>query len=447
MEKKAPIQGSMPFPVTSRQVLEIAIPMTLAYLTTPLLGVVDMAVVGRFGDAALVGGLAAGAGVFDIVFAAFNFLRSGTTALVAQAFGRNDSLEERVVFWRAFLIAAISGLALVLFSPLIAMVGEWFMNAGQPVTDVMDLYIRIRLIAAPAALINYAILGYFLGRGNSVLGLLLQLLLNGMNVALSIFLGLYLGWGVAGVAWGTVLSEVIAMIAAIIILLRRFRVMPKMSRQHTFNMAAIRRMLHLSSDIVTPSCVLLGAYMLFARQGAQLSALTLAANAVLMHIFLVAAYSLDGFGAAAEQLAGRAVGAGCQPAFSRAVKLTAGWGLALSGLASVVIFAFGEQLVGAVTKAAEVRAEAAVYLPWAALAAPSGVLAFQMTGVFVGATWWLDVRNMMLLSFAVFITALFAFGQMFGNHGLWAAFHIFQLVRGISLLLILRRRAGSAFAE
>ncbi|RUV07597.1 MATE family efflux transporter [Mesorhizobium sp. M1A.F.Ca.IN.020.03.2.1] len=447
MEQKAPIRGSRPFRVTNRQVLAIAIPMTLAYLTTPLLGLVDTAVVGRFGDAALVGGVASGAVLFDIVFATFSFLRSGTTALVAQAFGRNDALEERAVFWRAFVIAAISGMALVLFSPLIAAVGEWFMNAGQPVTAAMDLYIRIRLIAASAALINYTVLGYFLGRGNSALGLLLQLLLNGTNVALSIFLGLCLGWGVAGVAWGTVFSQAIAMIAGMIILLGRFRAMPKMSRQHMFNMMAIWRILQLSGNIITPSCMVAGVYMLFTRQGAQLGTLTLAANAVLMHIFLVSGYLLDGFGGAAEQLAGRAVGACYQPAFSRAVRLTAGWGFALAGLASLVIFAFGEQLIGAITKAADVRAEAALYLPWAAFAAPCGVLAVQMTGIFVGATWWLDVRNMILISFAAFIAALFAFGQMFGNHGLWAAFYSFQLVRGIGLLLVLRRRAYTAFAQ
>ncbi|MER8548602.1 MATE family efflux transporter [Mesorhizobium sp. M1169] len=141
------------------------------------------------------------------------------------------------------------------------------------------------------------------------------------------------------------------------------------------------------------------------------------------------------------------MGARCQPAFSRAVRLSAGWGFVLAGLASVVILVFGEQLIGAITMAAELRAEAVHYLPWSAFAAPSGVLAFQIIGVFVGASWWLDVRNMMLLSFAAFVIALIAFGQMFGNHGLWAAFHVFQLVRGTSLLLILRRRADTAFVE
>lgn len=192
------------FVVTNRTVLVIAVPMTLAYLTTPLLGMVDTAVVGQLGDAALLGGLAAGALVFDVVFTTFNFLRSGTTGLVAQAFGRNDALEEQAVFWRAVLIAVVAGIVLAALSPLIAAGGRWFMDAGPRVSEAMGVYIGIRLLAAPFSLINYAILGYVLGRGEGGLGLVLQLVLNGINIALCILLGLELGWGVAGVAWATV---------------------------------------------------------------------------------------------------------------------------------------------------------------------------------------------------------------------------------------------------
>lgn len=447
MQRKAPPLGSRPFQVTNRQVLAIAIPMALACLTTPLIGFVNTIVVGQFGDARLIGGLAAGGVVFDVVLMSFNFLLSGTTGFVAQAFGRSDALEARAVFWRAFVIAASSGLALALLAPLIAVIGEWFVNADQPVTAAMDLYIRIRLISAPASLINYAILGYFLGCGNAALGLILQLLLNGLSTASSIFLGLYLGWGVAGVAWGTVCGEAAATIAGITILLRRFRAMPKMSRQHTFNIVAVRRMLHLNGDLMICSFVLTGAYVLFARQGAQFGTLTLAANAVLMHFVMVACYFLEGFAAAAQQLAGRTLGAGDQQGFLRTVKLTAGWGFALAGLPTVLVFTFGEQLLGAITKTADVRAEAAVYLPWAAFGSLSGALAMPMNGIFMGATWTRDIRNMMLISFAAFIAAMFSFGPIFGNHGLWAALHIFLLVRGVSLLSVMRRRIRSAFGD
>lgn len=425
----------------------MAVPMMLSYLTTTLLGIFHTAVVGQFGDAALIGGLAAGAIVFDVVFETFKFLRSGTTGLVAQAFGRSDALEEKAIFWRAFVVAAISGLVLVLLAPLIAAIGVWLLNAEQSVNVAMGTYVRIRLISAPAALINYAILGYLLGRGNAALGLFLQLLLNGVNIAFSILLVPYLGWGIAGVAWGALCGEVAAMIAGMTILFGYFRAMPQMSRRHTFNNVAMRQMLHLNGDIMIRSFVLIGAYFLFTRQSAQLGTLTLATNTVLLHLVLISGNFQEGFAAAAQQLAGRSIAARDQSAFLRAVRLNAGWGFGLAGFASVLVFAFGEQLVSAITKTADVRAEAVVYLPWAAFATLSAALAFQMNGIFLGATWSRDMRNTMLISFTAFTAALFAFGQIFGNHGLWAALHIFLLVRGISLLSVIRRRIRSAFGD
>lgn len=447
MEQKAPILGSKPRPVTNREVLAIAIPMMLASITAPLVGLVDATVVGRFGDAALVGGLAAGAVAFDVIFVSFNFLRSGTSGLVAQCFGRGDPLEERAVFLRAFLVAALSGAALVLLASPIATICEWFMNAEPALTAAMDTYIRIRLISAPAALINYAILGYFVGRGETGGALFLQLLLSGANMALSTFLGVYLGLGIAGVAWGTTCAEVAAMIAGMFVLVSRFSAMPRISPQHTFDRAAMRWMLHLNGDIMVRTFVLMGAYFVFTRQSAQLGTLTVASNGVLMHFLLFADYLLSGFATAAQQLVGRAMGAGDKAAFLRAVRLTAGWGFAVAGFASVLVLVFGEQLVSAITKAPDVRAEAVLYLPWAVFTVLSGVLAFQMNGVFIGATWSRDMRNVMLMSFAAYIPALFAFGKIFGNHGLWGAYHIFLLMRGIGLLLVMRRRVRTNFAD
>jgi MATE family multidrug resistance protein len=434
-----------PFAVTNRLVLSIALPMTLAYLTTPLLGLVDTAVIGQYGDAALLGGLAAGTIVFDVVFASFNFLRSGTTGLVAQAFGRGEELEERAVFWRAAAISVIAGLALVALAPAIAGLGGWLMAAEPRVTGAIDTYVRIRLLSAPAALINYTVLGYLLGRGEAKLGLAMQFLLNGANILLCIVLGLKLDWGVPGVAWATVCGEAIAAAVGLAIILARFGRMPPLSRQRTFNRPAMRAMLNLNGDIMIRSFALMGAFALFTRQGAQQGTLALAANAVLMHFFLLAGYFLDGFATAAEQLAGRAIGARYRPGFIAAVRLTAVWGFALAGATSLVVLAFGSDLIGLMTTAPAVRQEALRYLPWAALTAVSGVLAFQMDGVFIGATWSRDMRNMMLVSLAVFAAAVVVLGRLFGNHGLWCALHLFLLVRGVSLYLVMRRRAPLAF--
>jgi multidrug resistance protein, MATE family len=434
-----------PFAVTHRLVLAIALPMMVAYMTTPLLGIVDTAVIGQLGDAALLGGLAAGAIVFDVVFSTFNFLRAGTTGLVAQAYGRGDAPEEQAIFWRALAIALVLGVALVLLGPLIVSGGRWFI-AGEPaVQDAMALYIAIRILSAPFALANYAILGYVLGRGEAGLGLILQFVLNLTNIALSILLGLVMGWGLVGVAWGTVIGEALAAVVGLAILAARFRRLPPLAKGALRNVEALKAMFALNRDIMIRSFVLLGAFALFTRQGAQLGTVTLAANAVLMNFFLLAGYFLDGFATAAEQLAGRAVGARHEPAFSRTVRLTAIWGFAVSGAVALAFLLFGDALVALITTAPQVRAEAAIYLPWAALTAVTGVLAFQMDGVFIGATWSRDMRNMMLLSFLAYLGALFALQPVLANHGLWIALHVFLVVRGLSLLAMVPRRSRETF--
>lgn len=449
MEQALPIEAHTTeagaFVVTNRSVLAIAVPMTLAYLTTPLLGIVDTAVVGQFGDAALLGGLAAGALIFDVVFTTFNFLRSGTTGLVAQAFGRGDALEEQAVFWRAVLIAVVAGVVLAALAPLVSTAGQWFIGAEPRVSAAMDVYIRIRMLAAPFSLINYAILGYVLGRGEGGLGLMLQLILNGINIALCFLLGLELGWGVAGVAWATVTGEFVAMLLGLAIVGRRFWAAPRLPRHRVLDLPAFLRMMSLNRDIMIRSFSLLAAFALFTRQGAQFGTLTLAANAVLMNLFLVAGYFLDGFATAAEQLAGRAIGARAATAFDQAVRLTLLWGLGLAGAATLFFLLEGTDLIALITTATDVRAIADIYLPWAAFTALSGVLAFEMDGVFIGATWSRDMRNMMLLSFLSFSAALLILAPAFGNHGLWAALHVFLLVRGFSLLAILRLRVRTAF--
>ena len=434
------------FAVTNRSVLAIAIPMTLAYLTTPLLGIVDTAVVGQFGDAALLGGLAAGSLVFDVVFTTFNFLRSGTTGLVAQAFGRGDALEEQAVLWRAVLIAVVAGIILAALAPLLAVGGQWFMGAEPRVSAAMSTYVRIRLLAAPFSLINYAILGYVLGRGEGGLGLMLQAVLNGINIGLCFLLGLELGWGVAGVAWATLTGEFLAMLLGLTIVLRRFRKLERPSRRRILDLPAYKHMLSLNRDIMIRSFSLLAAFALFTRQGAQFGTVMLAANAVLMNFFLIAGYFLDGFATAAEQLTGRAIGARAPAPFRRAVQLTLIWGFGLAAVATLILLTAGANLVALVTTAPEVRAVADTYLPWAAFTALSGVLAFQMDGVFIGATWSRDMRNMMLVSFLAFSAALVTLAPAFGNTGLWASLHVFLLVRGLSLLGVLRLRVRTAFS-
>lgn len=437
--------ATRPFEVTNRMVFAIAAPMTLAFLTTPILGIVDTAVIGQFGDAALIGGLAIGAVIFDFVFSMLNFLRSGTTGFVAQALGRGDETEQQAVFWRAVLLAAGFGLALLVLTWPIRELGVLLLEPGPGVAEATRTYVTIRMIGAPVSLINYALLGLLLGQGRAAAGLLLQTLINGINIALSIWLGLGLGWAIAGVALATVIGEAVGAAAGFWWILRNFDGAHAPSWARILHRPAFLRLVSVNRDIMIRSIALLLAYGLFTRAGAQFGAVTLAANAILMNFYMIAGYYLDGFATAAEQIVGRSIGANHRPAFWRAVKLTCVWGFLLAGFTTAAVFLFGEPVIHFMTTAAGVREEATKFLFWAAIAAVSGVLAFQMDGVYIGATWSRDMRNMMLASLAIFVVLLFMLVPVWGNHGLWFALNVFLGARGLMLLVILPRKARTVF--
>lgn len=442
-----PLEDGRAFEVTHRMVFAIAAPMTLAFVTTPLLGLVDTAVVGRLGDAALIGGLAIAAALFDLIFGTFNFFRSGTTGLVAQAFGRGDRGEQQAVFWRAFLSSLATGLIIILAGPLLIWLGLLFMAPGPEVGAAARTYLSIRILSSPAALANYVLLGYVLGQGRSTLGLLLQTIINGTNIALSVWFGLGLGWGLPGVAWGTVTAEATGLAIGLAIILSGFAAADRPALRRIFHGPALARLMSLNLDIMIRTLALVFAFTWFTRLGSQFGELQLAANAILINIFLVASYYLDGLATAAEQIVGRSIGANHRPAFVRAVKLTVLWGFVLAGASALFFLVFGDSIIALLTTVAEVRATAARYLPWAALTAVSGVLAFQMDGVFIGATWSKAMRNMMVISLVLFIAAAHVLGQAFGNHGLWAALNLWLASRGFGLLAVMPRRMGEAFGQ
>lgn len=440
-----PDAAERPFEVTNRMVLSIAAPMTLAFLTTPLLGLVDTGVVGQFGNARLIGGLAVGAAIFDVIFATFNFQRSSTTGLVAQAMGRGAARETQAIFWRALSLGLAAGVILVVLRPFVIRAGLAFMAPGPGVAEAAATYLAIRLLSAPFALSNYAILGFVLGRGQGVLGLVLQVFLNGTNIVAAIGLGLGLAWGISGVAWATVIAETVAAAVGFAIVIRGFDRAERPDLRRIFDLPAILRLVSVNRDIMIRSFSLVGAFALFTREGAGFGAVTLAANAVLMNFFLVSTFFLDGFAAAAEQIAGRAVGARHRPAFDRGVKLTLLWGLVLAAVCTAFFLVAGNPIVAFISKDVAVQAEAAKFLPWAAATALTGVVAFQMDGIFIGATWSHDMRNMMLVSLAAYLAALFVLGPAMGNHGLWLALNLFLGLRGITLGLTLPRRARQVF--
>lgn len=434
-----------PFEVTHKSVLALAVPMTLAYLSTPILGLVDTAVIGQLGVAALVGGIAIGGLIVDAISTTFNFLRAGTTGLTAQAYGAGLMKNANATLARSLILAVFFGVLVLIFQAPIS-AAALALIGGSPAVQAAALdYFQIRVLSAPVLLANFTILGWFLGLGRARTGLALQLFLNGINIALSILFVIGLKWGVAGVAAATVVSEMLTLLLGIGLILRTVRHNHWPTLSEIADRAAFARMMAVNRDIMIRSFVLLAGFTFFTARSAGQGDTILATNAILEKFIMVSAFFLDGLAMAAEQLAGRAVGARYRPAFDRAVRLTLLWSLACSSVLALVLLTAGPLLVDLMTTAEEVRAEGRTYLIWAAVTPLFGVLAFQMDGIFIGATWSRDMRNMMLLSLAIFFAAYYALFPAFQNHGLWLAFNVFLGARGISLAIVCRYRARLTF--
>ena len=429
--------------VTNRRILRIAVPMMFAYLSTALVGVVSTAAVGHLADPALSAGIAIAAILFDVLLTSLNFLRSATLGLTALSLGAGDASEARAVFQRSLLLALLLGAVILALRRVEASVGLPLLGAEGRVLQAAQGYVLLRALSAPAALGNFAILGALLGRGRAAEGLALQILLNGLNIIVCVWAVVGLGWGVRGAGLAALVGEVVAFVAGLIVLQRLSgplgRGLPAAMRDGP----GWRRMGVLNLDILIRTLALLFAFAFFTRQGAALGAVILAANAVHMQFFALSANCLDGFAAAAEQLAGTMIGARNRSGFLRAVKLSIGWSMTSGAVITVIYLAFGHNFVALLTEAPAVRVAAAQSLIWAALVPMVAAAAFQLDGVFIGATWSRDMRNMMLLSLGVFLAAWAVLTPPFGNAGLWLALLIFLGTRGVTLGWVLRGRMRS----
>ncbi len=439
-----PSAGGNPPHVSHARVVRLALPMTLAHLSTPLLGIADAAIIGRLGQAHLLGAIAAAAIIFDFLFWSFGFLRMGTAGLTAQALGADDKAEQRATLIRALLIAFCIGTVMIVLQAPIAWISFAALDATPEVTNAARLYFDIRIWSAPFVLVNYAVLGAIIGRGRTSVALVLQILIHIGNIFFNIALVYGLALGVRGSAAGTLAAETLGMLAGFFIAWRMYGDLFKIARGRIFDRAKIARMFAINRDIFIRNIALLFAFAFFAGQGARGGDVVLAGNAVLINLFLVTAYFLDGFGTAAEQLCGQSLGARDAKSFRAAVRLTSFWSLAFAaGLAAAALLC-GSSFIEFLTTNPQVRAYARDYLVFAALAPLAGVLAFELDGVFVGATWTRDMRNMMLVSLALYIASYFLLRPL-GNSGLWLALLVFLFARGFTQAWRYRKLSALSF--
>ena len=443
------MHGSIPLQrieVTHRHMLALALPMTLSHVTTPLLGLVDATVIGRLGEAHLLGAVALGAVIFDFVFWSFGSLRMATAGLTAQATGAGDRHQVDCTLARALLVAVITGLVLILLQWPIARIAFSLAGASGAVTEALSTYFYLRIWAAPFTLANYVILGSTLGRGRTDLGLLLQVAINVANILLTLVLVIGFDLGVAGAAIGTASAEV-AGVGLGILVLRRLGSTPfDVAIGEVLNKAAMLQTMAVNRDIMIRNVALILAFSIFSALGARAGDVTLAANAVLYNMFLIGGYFLDGFATAAETLCGQSVGARDERGFRRAIALSLGWSLGFGLAVSGGLLIGGGWFIDFVTTSPEVRAHARDYLAFAALTPLVGAVAFAFDGIYTGATWTRAMRDLMLIAFAAFGLVLLVASGL-GNTALWIALLVFLGTRGIGQAALCSKLTRRTFSD
>ncbi|HVS66452.1 MAG TPA: MATE family efflux transporter [Thermoanaerobaculia bacterium] len=428
----------MTTPTTRARVARIAWPIVLANAAVPLLGLADTAVIGRTGRTAGLGAIALGALLFSFLYWSFGFLRMGTTGFTAQASGAGDEPEVRAALARALLLALALGLALIALQIPVALVAFRLLHGSEEVEALARGYFSIRIWGAPATLATFAILGLFVGLGTSRLLLIVQLVLNGLNIALDVLFAGVLGWGVRGIALGTLIAEWSTLLLALALAVRLLRARhrddePMWPLSRVRDLRRLVSTLSANADIMIRTLFLLLGFAWFTDQSARFGDTLLAANHVLLQLVSFAAFFLDGYAFASESLVGAAIGARRLDAFDAAVKRTT----ELAAVTAVVLAAgflvLGRPIVHGLTDLEPVREAATRHLPFAAGYVLVSFAAFQLDGIFIGATRTRDMRNASILSLLLFLAAWWPLAGRLGNRGLWIAFIVYVIVRALTL--------------
>lgn len=425
-----------------KRIIVLAIPIILANASAPLLGLADTATIGQTGHAADLGAIALATLVFSFVYWGFGFLRMGTTGFISQAHGASDRQEVVSVVFRSVLLGLAIGLTLILLQVFIARIALWLMSASNEVKSLVADYFYIRIWGAPATLMTYAVLGSLIGMGWTKELLWVQLLLNGLNIALNVFFVLVISLGIKGIAWGTLIAEWTAFFFATYLLMKNLNLqnLPFLIRKYWHRMIQKEKLTALfkvNADIMIRTLALLSGFAWFADQGAKMGDVTLAANHVLLQFVSLSAFFLDGFAHVSEMLSGKALGQKNKLEFIKQFRHST----QLAGLTAVIlslsIVLFAPVAVAFLTQEKEVQLVAEQHALYAGIYILFSFLAFQLDGVFIGATKSKEMRNSTLLSLVLLIASGTLLLQYYGNIGLWIAFIIYVVARGLFLSLYL----------
>lgn len=421
----------------NREVLRLAVPNIISNLSVPLLGVVDTALVGHLEEVHYLGAIAVGGMIFNFIFWGFGFLRMGTTGLTAQAFGEEDRTESVVTLVRALLVAGGLAFLILLLQAWIVDLAFLVIDTTPEVEEYTRIYYDIRIWTAPATLGLYAISGWFLGMQNARYPMIVMIVLNSLNVILDLLFVHFWGMHVDGVAWGTLIARYSGLLLAVLLLVWKYGDWLKAwSRARLWQLQAIRKFFSVNRDIFIRTLCLIFTFSFFTAKSASFGEVILAANTILLQLWMIVSYGIDGFAFAAESLIGRYTGAGNRKKMREAVKYCFIWGIGIGVGASLVYGVFNRSIVAIFTDQQAVIAAAMAVFGWTVAGPAVSSFCYIWDGVFIGATATGPMRDSMLIAtIFLFLPAYYIGAPWLGNHAIWLAMLVFMAGRGILLHL------------
>ena len=431
-----------------RQILRIALPSIVSNITVPLLGLVDVAIVGHLGSPAYIGAIAVGGLMFNIIYWLFAFLRMGTSGLTAQALGRRDLTEAVCLLLRSLLIAGAVALALLALQVPIRQTAFLLIHPTGEVARWAATYFHICVWGAPAMLGLYGLTGWYLGMQNSRIPMLVAITQNVVNIAASLSFVYFGGMKVEGVALGTLVAQWAGLLMGLGLWLASYGRLRKYIRQawrRVWQREALSRFFRVNRDIFLRTLCLVAVTMFFTSAGAAQGDVVLAVNTLLMQLFTLFSYVMDGFAYAGEALSGRHIGARNLPAFRLTVRRLFLWGAGMAAAFTLLYALGGEAFLSLLTDEREVIAASQAYFYWAIAIPVAGVAAFTWDGVFIGATATRGMLASMAVAAACFFALYFGLRASLGNHALWLAFIAYLATRGVVLTCLSRTMVGKAF--
>ena len=432
-----------------KEILSLAIPSIVTNITVPLLGLVDVAIVGHMGDASYIGAIAVGTMMMNVICWLFGFLRMGTSGMTSQAYGRGDSKEAATILFQAIALGAAIGILFVLFQPLLLRLFLFFMRPSDEIRAFASIYFHVCVFGLPAALVMYGLTGWFIGMQDTRTPMTVSIFQNIVNIMTSLLLVYVFGMKVEGVALGTLTAQYSGLLLALYILRRKyashyqllfsqFTLKPgdysSFSYKHTLN-----RFFRVNRDIFLRTLFLVAVNAAFTSVGSRQGDVILAVNTLLFQFFTLYSYIMDGFAYAGEAICGKYYGAGNAPSFHACIRRLFAWGVIMTVVYTAAYYFGANDILHVLSNEQTVIEASEPYLLWVALIPVAGMGAFIWDGVFIGIT---DSRGMLLSCFVaaiVFAIILSLFFTTMGNHALWLALLSYLLARGVMQTMLFWR--------